>query len=286
MVMVRAICAALALAALPVSAAAQSAEAQTRAYLEAGLARHAELGYARDRTIEDLVRPLTLDGAYLWSVYMRAGVNYRVYAACDNDCSDVDMEIYGVDGALVDRDVAPDDTPYVQITPTASGRAYVRLWIYQCEVEPCYVAARVVSGGRLTEREDWRQTSGGADYEAVVRSELEDAGATLVSQGYAQFGVDVIEPIVSESDGYRYVVQLDAGRAYLFQGACDQDCSDVDMEIVDPRGQQVDEDLAPDDRPVVRVRPQRSGEHVVRIWLAECSNEPCYVGVRGFARER
>jgi len=134
-------------------AAAQSEyEQQVAAYLENGMGVHAALGYRRDQSNFDVVVPLQLERPYLWSVYLREGLNYRVYGACDNDCSDLDMEIYGADGHLADRDVATDDTPYVQITPRQSGRHYVRIWLYQCTTEPCYMAARVVQGGTPAER--------------------------------------------------------------------------------------------------------------------------------------
>jgi hypothetical protein len=122
-------------------------ERQVRGYLESGMGVHASLGYRPDRSNADILMPLELEGPFLWSVYLREGVNYRVYAACDNDCSDLDMEIYGADGRLADRDVGTDDVPYVQITAARSGRHYVRIWLYQCSAEPCYIAARVVEGG-------------------------------------------------------------------------------------------------------------------------------------------
>jgi hypothetical protein len=64
----------------------------------------------------------------------------------DDACADLDMGIYGADGALVERDNAGDDTPFVQITPTQSGRHFVRLWLYACAAETCAIAARVTSG--------------------------------------------------------------------------------------------------------------------------------------------
>ncbi|HYD88182.1 MAG TPA: hypothetical protein VEA80_11945 [Vitreimonas sp.] len=144
---------AVAVAALTGSAAAQGDyRRQVMGYLEHGLERHAALGYARDRTIPDLTAPLELDRPYLWSIYLLEGRTYRVYGACDDDCGDLDMEIYGADGHFIERDVARDDTPYVQLTPTQTGRHYVRLWLYECRAEPCYVAARVVAGGRPSER--------------------------------------------------------------------------------------------------------------------------------------
>ncbi len=145
--------AALAAALMTGSAAAQDDHRrQTLGYLEHGLQRHAGLGYAPERSVPDLVEALELDRPYLWSVYLEAGRNYRVYGACDTGCSDLDMEVYGADGRFIERDAAADDTPYVQLTPAQSGRHYVRLWLYACSAETCWVAARVVSGGRLAER--------------------------------------------------------------------------------------------------------------------------------------
>ena len=145
----------LALLAMPAGAAAQSDQQQmrVRGYLEHGLQRHAALGYARQSAVADVVAPLRLDHPYLWSVYLSAGTTYRVYGACDDNCADLDMEIYGGDGHLVDRDTARDDTPYVQITPARSGRVYVRIWLYSCRADACYVAARVVAGGTAAPRE-------------------------------------------------------------------------------------------------------------------------------------
>jgi hypothetical protein len=134
-------------------AAAQAAfETQVRAYLENGMGAHAALGYRRDQSNADIVVPLQLERPYLWSVYLREGITYRVYGACDNDCSDLDMEIYGADGHLADRDVATDDVPYVQVTPRQTGRHYVRIWLYQCSTAPCYAGARVVEGGTPVDR--------------------------------------------------------------------------------------------------------------------------------------
>jgi hypothetical protein len=290
--MAKAIGAGLALAMLgaPSAWAQDDFETQVRGYLDAGMAAHEANGYHRERSIQDLMVPLTLTSPHIWEVNLRAGVNYRIYGACDNDCSDLDMEVYGNDGALVERDVATDDTPFVQITPTRSGRHYVRLWVYACAAEPCYSAARVVSGGTPIERVETplvTQNEEGAtndDYMGVVAGELEAGGAQHLAAGYARLGDDVIAPIQLAGDGHRQTVHLDARTAYLFQGACDQDCTDVDMEILDPQGRQVAEDVAVDDRPVVAVTPAQAGDYTVRVWLAQCSVEPCYVGIRGFRR--
>lgn len=146
-----ALCAGLVLAAWGApNALAQ--DMRVRAYLEHGMTVHEAAGYARERTIPDLELPMRLDQPHLWSIYLDEGVNYRVFAACDDACADLDMEIYGSGGELVERDSARDDVPFVQITPAQSGRHFVRLWLYACAAESCAVAARVVSGGSPTPR--------------------------------------------------------------------------------------------------------------------------------------
>jgi hypothetical protein len=141
----RAIAAGAAVGILPLSASAQDLAAQVRGYLEHGMDVHESAGFDREHTVPDLVAPLSLDGPRLWPVYLREGVRYRVYGACDDNCGDLDLELYASDGRLVARDVAPNDTPFVEITPGATGRHYVRLWLYACEAATCHVAARVVS---------------------------------------------------------------------------------------------------------------------------------------------
>ncbi|MES1156583.1 MAG: hypothetical protein ABUL73_02280 [Alphaproteobacteria bacterium] len=263
--------------------APQTAAAQAQTYLQTGMAAHTAKGYARDATIPDLLQPLRLDHPFLWPIRLKAGVNYRVYGACDNDCQDMDMEIYGADGVLVDRDLNTDDTPFVQITPPTDGRYYVRLWVYQCNSEPCFVAARVMSGGHPTDRPSSDEEADN-NYQTVVRSELDDTGKATVAAGFAKLGEDFIGPVTLDSDGHREVIHLDAGRSYVFQGACDQDCSDVDMELLDPRGDKVIDDTKSDDRPNLHFDATRAGDYTVRIWLAACRTEPCYVGLRSYAR--
>jgi hypothetical protein len=278
---------ALTLAGAPEASAQNDYETQTRSYLEAGMEPHAALGYRRDTSVTDLLAPLRLERPKIWAVRLRQGVNYRVYGACDNDCSDLDMEIYDSNGELTDRDVATNDTPYVQITPTSTGLHFVRLWVFACENEPCYAAARVVSGGSPADREDAVQeeaAADGADYVDVVTGELDDAGAAHLAAGYAAFGEEAIEPIGLNGDGYSQTVQLEHGKSYIFQGACDQDCSDVDLEVLDAGGASVGQDVATDDRPHVAVNNPRTGEYRVRVWLAQCEVEPCYVGLRGYQR--
>jgi hypothetical protein len=75
-------------------------------------------------------------------------------------------------------------------------------------------------------------------------------------------------------------VQLARGAQYQIVGVCDTDCKDVDMEVFDSRGNSVGSDVLADDYPRVTLTPASSGTFSVKMWLHECSREPCYAGAR------
>jgi hypothetical protein len=80
---------------------------------------------------------------------------------------------------------------------------------------------------------------------------------------------------------YRHVVTLIGGTPYMVVGACDGDCTNIDIELIDMRtGGVVVDDVLPDDFPVVDFTPAEDGQYMVRLMMRECSLAPCYAGVR------
>ncbi len=73
---------------------------------------------------------------------------------------------------------------------------------------------------------------------------------------------------------------LRRGQTYVILGACDQDCTDVDLFLEDGSGTQIGQDTATDDYPIITVTPGRDGPFTARIALVNCSVEPCYVAGR------
>lgn len=82
-----------------------------------------------------------------WPVELAGGSPYRIIGACDDDCSNLDMELIDVStGGVVASDMLQDDFPVVEFTPQANGRYIVRLLMQTCSVAPCFAGARVLSG--------------------------------------------------------------------------------------------------------------------------------------------
>lgn len=81
-------------------------------------------------------------------------------------------------------------------------------------------------------------------------------------------------------------VTLEGGMEYRIVSFCDEDCSDVDLYLLDGKGNAVQEHTGTDDTPILEVRPDRGGSFTIRVRMYECSTEPCYFGVGVFGRRR
>lgn len=70
-------------------------------------------------------------------------------------------------------------------------------------------------------------------------------------------------------------VTLRGGVEYTFVGACDRDCSDLDLQLFDQNGNLIDQDVLTDDVPVVSVTPEWTGRFSLKVIMASCSVSPC-----------
>jgi hypothetical protein len=69
----------------------------------------------------------------------------------------------------------------------------------------------------------------------------------------------------------------------VFAGACDQDCSDIDLEVGTSDGVVLGSDYEANDRPVVRVSPG-AGRFIVSSSIYQCSTATCYYGIGVYRR--
>ena len=111
-----------------------------------------------------------------------------------------------------------------------------------------------------------------------VRRQLDEVRDRMNARGFARTH-DPFVGSLNDGQAERLTVQLDAGTEYLIIGACDNDCSDLDLELYNRTGGMIAQDIQADDIPVLRVEPSRSGSYQVRAIMAECSREPCRYGV-------
>lgn len=112
-------------------------------------------------------------------------------------------------------------------------------------------------------------------------TQLLDAEAQQFAAGMSppQGFSDEIATMEPRTD-HRWQFNLTAGQPYTIIGACDGDCTNVDIELIDSRGGVVASDLLPDDYPVVTYTPETTGVFYARALMQACTVAPCYAGMR------
>ena len=68
---------------------------------------------------------------------LNRGVDYKIYAACDGDCGDIDLCLYDENGNEIDCDETSDDKPLVEVRPKWTGRFRLKVTMYDCRINPC-----------------------------------------------------------------------------------------------------------------------------------------------------
>ena len=121
------------------------------------------------------------------------------------------------------------------------------------------------------------------EWEQQVRSMLSSAGRTYEESGY-EMTHQIHMGSLGQGASEVVELQLDITREYQILGACDNDCTDLDLTLSTGSGEQVDQDIELDDFPIVSVTVARSGTFRLDVSMATCSAEPCRYGIGVFAR--
>ncbi|MDJ1170250.1 hypothetical protein PMG71_12490 [Roseofilum sp. BLCC_M154] len=69
---------------------------------------------------------------------LRKGQDYTILGVCDEDCDDLDLEIYNLAGNPVEADTLGDDYPIVRISPNRTGGYRLKVDMYSCSTSFCY----------------------------------------------------------------------------------------------------------------------------------------------------
>jgi hypothetical protein len=116
-----------------------------------------------------------------------------------------------------------------------------------------------------------------------VRGQLMEAAVRIGFRGYQLTHNPFVDALGNNGSDV-LTLNLRAGVSYAIVGVCDEDCSDLDMQIFDENGNRIDFDNRSNDVPVVTVTPRRTGRFRVKVDMPSCSAAPCYYGVGVFGR--
>jgi hypothetical protein len=117
-------------------------------------------------------------------------------------------------------------------------------------------------------------------YAATVWTQLESQYSLAEADGYASR--NYIIGRLNDGEEETWTINLFAGNSYRFTGACDGDCQDIDLMLLNSSGSELDSDLLVDDIPILNYTVKTSGSYSVRVIMAQCKEDPCYFGLGVF----
>lgn len=71
------------------------------------------------------------------TINLRQGISYAIVGVCDNDCRDLDLEVYDGNGNRLAVDSKADSMPVVSVSPRWNARFTIRAIMPSCSNEPC-----------------------------------------------------------------------------------------------------------------------------------------------------
>jgi hypothetical protein len=119
-------------------------------------------------------------------------------------------------------------------------------------------------------------------YQQQIAQQFTNWAPRFAQQGFSPQGTPFTGTLNDDADE-SILISLNAGTRYAIAGVCDNDCSDVDLQVYSSDGTKVGEDMQTDDKPVVIFTAGYSGQYRVKALMATCRTNPCYYGVQVFA---
>ena len=123
-------------------------------------------------------------------------------------------------------------------------------------------------------------SSSSSDWAVLAHRLMEQMRDTFGGRGYslADFEHD---GQLGASGSERIPIHLASGTNEVV-GMCDNNCGDMDLELIDASGKVVDTDLEEDDFPIVSV--SESGDYSVLVKMVKCSTSACNYQLRLWAK--
>jgi hypothetical protein len=231
------------------------------------LQTHFEQNLATDWTPSSDVTLLYLDQGETvdLEVSTAAGQRAGVLGSCDDDCVDLNIEIFDTDGFRVAYDAQEADAakyPFARFTAGDSSTHRVRFGMAECRSEPCYVAYWVVRD---------RSASG-----QVVSGLYDHYRLTMA----ADWETSSIIQTANLGEEARYAITrvFEGGRMAGVIAVCDTNCANLDIQVFDADGFRVAYEQQADDmesRPFASFPVERTGSYRVEFGMAECRRDPC-----------
>lgn len=111
-----------------------------------------------------------------------------------------------------------------------------------------------------------------------VNSQLAEIDAWAQEQGLS-LSHEIQSGAAAGGEEQTIALELDAGRSYGIMGVCDNDCSDLDLQLLDEHGNVLMEDVELDAYPTILVEPAASATYYATLRMVTCALAPCRFGL-------
>jgi S1-C subfamily serine protease len=207
-----------------------------------------------------------------FEIELQRGDQFLAVGACDEGCSDLDLEITGPRDEPWDADARPDAFPIAGGIAMRSGRHTLHARMASC-AERCRFSLALLAaplGAGAAERDRLGEASRlHAALVARVRSDFAAKGLEIARlDGFEQ-------PSLGGGRQETFSVRVARAGWVLVAADCDFGCEDLDLIVEDAAGAPLAQDLEPDPVPRLWVELPVPGTYRVTVRMEHCVVEPC-----------
>ena len=126
-------------------------------------------------------------------------------------------------------------------------------------------------------------TASGQDLRDYLTQQLDNQEPNNAERGFAH-AVGPLAGTLASSRAAQLPLTLRAGQEIRIVGVCDQECGDLDIRVLNPRGQIIAQDVRGNDHPVVDLRADMFGQHTIEVGMIDCDAPRCRYAVNVYTR--
>ena len=210
---------------------------------------------------------------------LRQGYCYAFASLGGPGAGDTDLFVQNSDGEDLAGDRSSEVDAVVRYCPENSGSYTLKAQMYEGS-GPVFIAGW------------WQQQQATVDpapSAPVIASSSSSSGtvddayalidADIRARGYESYG-EVAHGELQQAQTRTFGVNLEGGKCYALLAVGAGTVRNLDLLVANPQGRLVDQDVAADNRPIVRVCAENSGEYRMQVKMVEGSGQFVYHAYR------
>jgi len=121
------------------------------------------------------------------------------------------------------------------------------------------------------------------DLRDYLTRQLDSQEPDNAQRGFAH-AVGPLSGMLASSRAAQLPLTLRAGQEIRIVGVCDQSCDDLDIRVLNPRGDIIALDTRGDDHPIVDPRAEMPRQHTIEGGMIDCNAPRCRYAVNVYTR--